>query len=208
MILLKFSKGSTALLGGILRQWPDGPTAPALTSLYAFSRKISYRQLTVAVFLNIAATEQYFSSLSSMACFTAPSSNSPRSRYTISSLVHTAGGCAARSPEQITCSDSSFCLFFFSTETTSVAVQAPSAISTNSIGPGALLDSRSESVAMACPEGLVAKNVCSPIHCTEHVCIPSPLLWPNRIANNSPFIGHHTNGDVLRYPLPARYPNS
>ncbi len=79
---------------------------PAIS--YEFPRKISYRQFTFAVFFNIAETEQYFSSLSSMACLTALSSNSPRSRYRISSFVHTVGGSLARSPEQITSSDSSF----------------------------------------------------------------------------------------------------
>src|SRR5205814_619793 len=49
-----------------------------------------------------------------------------------------AGGSAARSPEQMTSSDSSFCRFFFRILTMSVAVQAPSANNTSSIGPGAL----------------------------------------------------------------------
>src|SRR5712671_3024868 len=124
----------------------------------------------------MAATEQYFSSLSSMACFTAASSRSPRSRYTISSFVHTVGGRVARSPEQTTSSDFSFCLFFCNTVTTSVAVQAPSAINTNSMGPGALLVCRPESTTILCPDGLVAANFSSPIHFTDAVCMRPPSL--------------------------------
>ena len=43
-----------------------------------FTCSISYRHFTVAVFFNIADTEQYFPSLNSIACFTAASSRSPR----------------------------------------------------------------------------------------------------------------------------------
>jgi hypothetical protein len=89
-------------------------------------------------------------------------------------LTHTFGGSGARSPEQTTSSDSSFWRFFFRMLTTSVAVHAPSAMSSISIGPGALLDSRSESMVMACPEGLVATNFSSPIHFTDAVCILPP----------------------------------
>src|ERR1700694_826503 len=124
----------------------------------------------------MAETEQYLSSLNWMACFTAVSSSGPRRRYRISSLVQTVGGSVARSPEQTTSSDSSFCRFFSSTMTTSVAVQAPSAMSTSSIGPGALFDVRSESMVIVCPEGLVATNFCSPIHFTDAVCMGPP--WP------------------------------
>src|ERR1700757_2111321 len=61
--------------------------------------------------------------------------------------------------------------------TMSVAVQAPSAIRTISIAPGALFDSRSESNGTACPEGPVARNFCSPIHFTDAVCMsPSSEL--------------------------------
>src|SRR5438045_129173 len=70
-----------------------------------------------------------------MACSTALSCNFPRRRKRISSLIHTCGCSAARSPEQITSSASSFCLFFPRMITMSVAVHAPRAISSNSIGP-------------------------------------------------------------------------
>src|SRR5216684_1989018 len=109
-----------------------------------------------------------------MACFTALSSSCPRRRYTISSFVQTVGGSAARSPEQITSSDSSFWRFFSRMVTTSVAVQAPSASSTSSIGPGALFDVRSESIVIACPDGPAATNFWSPIHFTEPVCMEPP----------------------------------
>src|SRR6266850_636788 len=109
-----------------------------------------------------------------MACFTAWSSSCPRRRYTISSLFQTVGGSAARSPEQITSSDSSFCRFFRRMLTTSVAVQAPKAISTSSIGPGAVFEWRSESKFIAWPEGLVARNFSSPTHFTDAVCITPP----------------------------------
>src|SRR5260370_10910832 len=128
----------------------------------------------------MAATEQYLSSLSWMACFTAPSSSWPRRRYSISNLVHTVGGSTALSPEQITSRDSSFCLFFSRMMTTSVAVQAPSPNRRSSIGPGALFDARSESRVIPCPDGLVATNFCSPTHFTIPVCI-QPL--PRRIFN-------------------------
>src|SRR5215470_15193174 len=68
----------------------------------------------------------------------------------------------------------SFCRFFSKMVTMSVAVQAPSAINSSSIAPGAVLDSRSESVVMAWPEGLIATNFCSPIHCTDAVCMLPP----------------------------------
>src|SRR5277367_661879 len=136
--------------------------------------RISCRQVSVAVFCSIAETEQYFCSLSSMARFTAASSSTPRRRYSTSSFTHTLGGSAARSPEQITSSDSSFCRFFFRMLTTSVAVHAPRAIKTSSIGPGALFDVRSESIVMVCPEGLVATNFSSPIHWMDAVSILPP----------------------------------
>src|ERR1700758_3087001 len=114
----------------------------------------------------MAATEQYLSSLS-----------------WISSLTQTVGGSLARSPEQMISRDSSFWRFFSRIVTTSVAVQAPSARSTNSIGPGAWLDSRSESMVMAWPDGPVATNVCSPIHFTDAVCMQvSSERAPPRIA--------------------------
>src|SRR5689334_12181343 len=122
----------------------------------------------------MAETEQYFSSLSSMACFTACSSKFPRKRYRTSRLVQTAAGSPARSPEQITSSDCSFTRYFCEIITTSVAVHAPSAIRRSSIGPGASFVWRSESMAMACPEGLVATNLCSPIHFTLAVCMGLP----------------------------------
>src|SRR5215472_17587931 len=74
----------------------------------------------------------------------------------------------------MTSSDSSFCRFFSRMLTTSVAVQAPSARSTNSIGPGALLDSRSESIATAWPDGPMATNFSSPIHFTDALCMQPP----------------------------------
>src|SRR5213080_3061265 len=83
------------------------------------------------------------------------------------------GGSAARSPEQITSSDSSLCRFFSKIMTTSVAVQAPSANNTSSIGPGALFELRSESTVITCPDGLVATNCWPPIHFTDPVC-----MWP------------------------------
>src|SRR5207237_2872184 len=49
-----------------------------------------------------------------------------------------------------------------------------------SIGPGALLDSRSESKVMACPDGLVATNFCSPIHFTDAVCMHPPARKNSR----------------------------
>src|SRR5260370_1206397 len=58
--------------------------------------------------------------------------------------------------------------------TTSVAVQAASARSTSSIGPGALFDARSESMVIAWPDGLVATNFSSPIHLTDAVCMRPP----------------------------------
>src|SRR5882724_10777650 len=58
--------------------------------------------------------------------------------------------------------------------TMSVAVQAPSASNTSSMGPGALFDARSESTVMACPDGLVATNFCSPTHLTVPVCMQPP----------------------------------
>src|SRR6266481_2600641 len=131
----------------------------------------------------MAATEQYFSSVSDMACFTAASSSVPRRRKSISSLVQTVGGSAARSPEQITSSDSNLCRFFSRMITMSVAVQAPSASSTSSIGPGALFDSRSESTVIACPDGLVATNFCSPIHFTDPVCMRPPCRKHSRTWN-------------------------
>src|SRR5258708_25455797 len=67
--------------------------------------------------------------------------------------------------------------------TTSVAVQAPSASSTSSIGPGALFDSRSESTVIACPDGLVATNFCSPIHFTDPVCMRPPCRKHSRTWN-------------------------
>src|SRR5882672_4026416 len=109
-----------------------------------------------------------------MACFTALSSSCPRRRYTISSFIQTVGGSVARSPEQITSSDSSFCRFFPRMVTTSVAVQDPKASRTNSIGPGALFEVRSESMVIACPDGPVATNFCSPIHFTDPVCMRPP----------------------------------
>src|SRR5215469_10063281 len=72
-------------------------------------------------------------------------------------------------------SESSFWRFFSRMVTTSVAVYATSARSTSSIGPGARLDSRSESRVMAWPEGLVATNFCSPIHFTDAVCMRPPI---------------------------------
>src|SRR5216684_5248257 len=117
-----------------------------------------------------------------MACLTALSSSCPRRRYTISSFFQTVGGSAARSPEQITSSDSSFCRFFPRMLTMSVAVQAPRAISTSSIGPGPVFEWRSESMLMACPEGLVATNFSSPIHFTDAVCMAPPA---ERIAGGS-----------------------
>src|SRR5439155_13313398 len=48
------------------------------------------------------------------------------------------------------------------------------ASSTSSIGPGAVFDSRSESTAIACPEGPVARNFCSPTHFTVPVCMRPP----------------------------------
>src|SRR6266852_608828 len=143
-----------------------GPAAALLARVQEPGGRISYLHVSVAVFRSVAETEQYLSSLCSMACLTAASSSFPRRRYRISSLVQTVGGSAARSPEQITSRNSSFCRFFSSTMTMSVAVHAPSARSSSSIGPGALLDWRSESIAMAWPEGLVATNFCSPIHFT------------------------------------------
>src|SRR5690242_14181350 len=131
--------------------------------------RISWRQVNVAVFWSMAETEQYFCSLSSMACFTAASSSDPRRRYRISSLIQTVGGSEARLPEQITSSDSNFWRFFFRMLTTSVAVHAPRAINTSSIGPGALFETRSESIVTAWPEGLVARNFSSPIHFTDAV---------------------------------------
>src|SRR5579863_6070523 len=139
--------------------------------LHSLAGRISYRHFSVAVFFNIADTEQYLPSLSSIACFTAASSNSPRNWYTSSNFVQTCGGSAARSPEQITFNASSFCRFFFKMITMSVAVHAPSAISNISIGPIAVFDFRSESIATACPDGLVATNLSSPIHFTFAVCI-------------------------------------
>src|SRR5882762_7224422 len=111
-----------------------------------------------------------------MACFTAFSSSCPRRRYTISSFFQTVGGSEARSPEQVTSSDSSFCRFFPRMLTMSVAVQAPRAINTSSIGPGAVFEWRSESMLMACPEGLVATNFPLAIHFTDAVCMLSPQL--------------------------------
>src|SRR5579863_6022524 len=95
----------------------------------------------------------------------------------MSSLVHTRGGSAARSPEQITSSESRRWRFFSRMITMSVAVQAPSAINNNSIGVGPVFDALSESIASACPEGLTAANFCSPIHRTFAVCIDL-LLYP------------------------------
>jgi len=89
-------------------------------------------------------------------------------------------GSVARSPEQITSSDSNFCRFFPRMLTMSVAVQAPRATSTSSIGPGAVFEWRSESTLMACPEGLDAANLSSPIHFTDAVCMVSPQLKNNR----------------------------
>jgi hypothetical protein len=59
-------------------------------------------------------------------------------------------------------------------------VQAPKAINTSSIGPGAVFERRSESTLIACPEGLVATNFSSPTHFTDAVCILSPQLKNNR----------------------------
>src|SRR6266849_4941588 len=67
--------------------------------------------------------------------------------------------------------------------TTSVAVQAPRASSTSSIGPGALFDPRSESTVIAFPEGLVATNFCLPIHFTDPVCMRPPRRKHSRTAN-------------------------
>src|SRR5689334_25061391 len=71
--------------------------------------------------------------------------------------------------------------------TTSVAVQAPSARSTNSIGPGALLDSRSESMVMAWPDGPLATNFCSPIHFMDAVCMEPPCEEDSRCRPGAPF---------------------
>src|SRR5260370_12758356 len=51
---------------------------PAAASFFSGGR-ISWRNEIGAVFFNMAATEQYFSSLNSMACLTAASSSWPRS---------------------------------------------------------------------------------------------------------------------------------
>src|SRR5260221_9441603 len=125
----------------------------------------------------MAATEQYFSSVSDMACWTADSSSVPRRRKRTSSLVHTVGGSAARSPEQRTSSDSSFWRFFSRMITMSVAVQAPSAISTISIAPGALFDSRSESNGTAWAEGVVGGEFFWPIHLKGGVLMGAFLGW-------------------------------
>src|SRR5438876_106344 len=89
----------------------------------------------------------------------------------------------------MTSSASSFCLFFSRMMTTSVAVQAPRATRRSSIGPGALFDSRSESRATACPEGLAPTNFCSPIHFTVAVCIGRPPKRGGRIAEGGKKVG-------------------
>src|SRR5712692_1265205 len=55
--------------------------------------------------------------------------------------------------------------------TTSVAVQAPSAASSNSIGPGPVLDSRSESSSREFPEGVDAAKLSPPCHRIVAVCM-------------------------------------
>src|SRR6516162_8432044 len=135
----------------------------------------SQRQEISAVFLSMAATEQYFSAVKSMARFTAASSTAPRKWKTTSSWVQTLGGSAARSPEQTTSSDCTFCLFFSRIVTMSVAVQAPSARSTISMGPGALFESRSESKGTEWPDVPVPRNFSSPSHLMDAVSMLTPL---------------------------------
>src|SRR5271156_4393683 len=147
---------------------------------FSFSKStISYRQRISAVFRSIAATEQYFSSLSAIAFFTASSVTFPPTRNSNSIFVHTCGGSVARSPEQITSSFSSFSRFFSRIITTSVAVHAPSAISSNSVGPQPTFVVRSASSTSAGPEGPFATNSCLPIHRISAVCITPPAKSPS-----------------------------
>src|SRR5712692_9409700 len=109
------------------------------------------------------------------------------------------GGSAARSPETTTSSASSFCRFFWRMTTISVAVQAPSATRSISMGPGAELDWRSESSGTACPEGLTARNFSSPAQRIVAVCTEPPAhsvegrqvksITPRALATGDPSVG-------------------
>src|SRR5712692_300903 len=147
-----------------------------------------------AVWRSVAATEQYLFSLSAMASRTALSSSCPRSLYTTSSFTQTVGGSAARSPETTTSSDSSFWRFLARIATTSVAVQAPRATSSISIGPGAVLDFLSASSATAWPECDTARNCSLPAQFTRAVCMKPPgaeLCLSVRGLQGSKQAGHH-----------------
>src|SRR6266849_3449452 len=98
------------------------------------------------------------------------------------------GGSAARSPETTTSRDSSFCRFFWRMTTTSVAVQAPSATRSISMGPGAELDWRSDSSGTACPEGLTARNFSSPAQRIVAVCTEPPVhnVWGRQVKSITP----------------------
>src|SRR5262249_36074699 len=75
----------------------------------------------------------------------------------------------------MTSRDSSFWRFFWRIETTSVPVQAPRASRSISMGPGAELEERSESMGTVWPDGPMARNFSAPIHWMVAVCMESSL---------------------------------